>query len=119
MADEITHEQLAAGTEIASAGVEAAANEPDPAKRKAAASQAIRAKADEHKTPMTQEEADMIADALCDRFEQRGVFAPPPEPVASPAGAGETETTVAVAAAQTPPEPPRRQSWAERFRSSR
>lgn len=117
MADDLSSEPLTAANDVTAAGAEAVQAEPDPGKRKAAGARAIRSAAQKHKLEMTQEDADMIADALVARFEARGAFDEPPEPVVPPATAPEEHQAPSAAAAGQPqPEPPRKRSWAEKFR---
>lgn len=113
--------------EAVSAGAAAIEAEPDPAKRKQAASRAI-----QNKTGLSREDADMIADALLarsaeladaiwDRAEERGALDGPPEPVTPPSSVEEPNATgapQATAAGQPVPEPPRKKTFAERFRNA-
>lgn len=110
------------------AGAAAIEAEPDPAKRKPAAARAI-----EKAVPgMSKEDAEMIAealvaradafaDAMADRFEARGAFDAQPEPVTPPTSIEEPNATGApqpTQAGQPVPEPPRKLTFAERFRKS-
>lgn len=114
--------------EAVAAGAAAIEAEPDPAKRKPAAAKAIR----QAVPSLSEQDADMIAgalvaradelaDAIADRFETRGAFEAPPEAVTPPTSVAEPNATGAAqptAAGQPVPEPPRKKTWAERFRSA-
>lgn len=113
--------------EAVSAGAAAIEAEPDPAKQKAAASRAIQSK-----SGLSKEDADMIADALIarkdeladaiwDRAEERGALEAPLEPVTPASSVEEPNATgapQATAAGQPVPEPPRKKTFAERFRNA-
>lgn len=132
MADTPTQEGLAAAMpqaeEAVAAGAAAIEAEPDPSKRRPAATKAIRKAV----PSLSEEEANMIAgaliaradefaDAIADRFETRGAFDAQPEPVTPPTSVAEPNATGApqpTAAAQPVPEPPRKKTWAERFRGA-
>jgi hypothetical protein len=110
--------QLQQGADIAVAGQQAAAAEPDPARRRDAAARAMRQQAQKVRIELDEEQARMIAGYLVDEMEARGAFDPPPEPVAPPPGAPAAgQAASAPAAADMPAEPVKR-TWAERFRSS-
>lgn len=110
------------------AGAAAIEAEPDPAKRKPAATRAIRKAV----PGLSEQDADMIAaalvsraddlaDAMADRFEARGAFDAQPEPVTPPTSVAEPNATGApqpTAAGQPVPEPPRKKTFAERFRGA-
>lgn len=110
------------------AGVAAIQAEPDPAKRKPAATRAIRKEAPSLSEKDAQMIADMLianadqfADAVADRFEARGAFEAAPEPVTPPTSVAEPNATGApqpTAVGQPVPEPPRKKSFAERFRGA-
>jgi hypothetical protein len=114
--------------EAVAAGAAAIEAEPDPAKRKPAATRAIKRAVPR----LSEEEAEMIAsaliaradefaDAVADRFEARGAFEAQPEPVTPPTSVAEPNATGApqpTAAGQPVPEPPRKKTWAERFRGA-
>jgi hypothetical protein len=106
------NDELVAGGQVAAAGIAAATAEPDPAKRQPAARRAVRAEAKRVKLELTDEDCSRIASEVVDMIDQRGGFDPPPEAVTAPAPA------VAAAAGQDQPAAqPRKQTWAERFRS--
>jgi hypothetical protein len=112
MADEdLTSEQLQGGAAVAGAAVEAAAAEPTPAKARAAAKRAAQTTAKEQRIPLTEEEADMIAEALVQKIDQRGGFDSSPEPVTAP------PAPVAAGGEPVEQQQPRSTSFAERFRS--
>lgn len=106
------NDDLVAGAAVGQAGIAAAAAEPTAAKAKPAAKRAIAAKAKEVKIELSDDDVDRIADALVDKMSDRGAFDPPPEPVTAPAGA----PPPAGVAPETVPQPPRKVSWAEKFR---
>ncbi|HET7047882.1 MAG TPA: hypothetical protein VFI54_06380 [Solirubrobacteraceae bacterium] len=111
--DQLTSEELQQGQAVAQAGAEAAAAEPDPAKRKQAASRAARQRAQELKIDLTEDHANMIASAIIVQMEQRGAFDAPPEPVAAPAPVAAGGEPVE----QQQQQAPVRKSFAEKFRS--
>lgn len=125
-----TDEQKA--REVAVAGGQAAAaaqqegQNPQPAAEKA-----MRAEADRQDLKLSDEEIEKIAaamtaqaavfaDALAERFDQRGAFQDKPEPVQPPAAApappGEAQQATPV---EEPSGPPRKPSFAERFLGDR
>ena len=114
--------------EAVAAGAAAIEAEPDPGKRKPAATRAIRKAV----PGLSEQDAEMIADALiaradvfadavADRFEARGAFDMQPEPVTPPTSVAEPNATGApqpTAMGQPVPEPPRKKTFAERFRGA-
>lgn len=105
-------EDMQKGTDVAQAGMDAAAAQPTPQKAKAAATRAMRQRAEALKLEFSQEHADMIADALIRAMEQRGAFDPPPDPVAPPPAVASPDAAQIAASAP----PPRKRSFAEKFR---
>jgi hypothetical protein len=114
--DSLTSEELEKGTRVAQAATEAAANEPDPDKRRAATATAARREAEKVQIELSEEDANKLADAIIHQLDIRGAFAPPPEPVSAPPAAPPEQPTQPTAAPAAPAEP-HRQSFAERFRS--
>ena len=125
-----TPEDQAKLAAVAQAGAVAAANEPDPDQASAAAKEAMKGERDRQQLPMSDAELDQIADKFVNltiqRFEERGAFDPPPDPVApampreAPPAPGQEDA--ALAAAAGPPDPagdaapaPQRTTFAQRF----
>jgi hypothetical protein len=108
-------EQLQAGQDIASAGAQAAAAEPEPAKKRPAARRAIQKEAAARGWELSDDDAGRIADMVVDRIRDAGGFDHPPEPIAAPAHAPQPP-----AAAPSPEQPaaPAHRTFAERFRSA-
>lgn len=95
-----TQEQMAQGAAVIEAGQEAAAAEPDEAKKRGAARSAIRQKAKSSGWELTDDQADKLAGAITGKIEelfealpgntaeairQMGGFDKLPEPLAAPA----------------------------------
>jgi len=114
MADEDTPTQsdLAAGQDVALAGAAAAAAEPEAAKKRPAARRAIKQTAQEKGWELSDEDCGRIADLVVDRIGERGGFDHPLEPITAPA-----PVAAQPPAPETPPEPPAKRTFAERFRS--
>lgn len=112
-----TAEDMRQGANVATAGIEAAQNEPDPERRPQAAANAIQEAAQAQGWELTDEDCERIGKAVVGQMEARGAFEPPPEPVAPPpAPTGEGSLPEQPAQVDPPPAPERR-SFAERFRS--
>lgn len=106
------------GADVASAGVTAAQNEPDPEKRPRAAANAIQEAAQAQGWELTDDDCKRIANFVIQGIEDRGGFDAPPEPVAvPPAPTGEGSLPEQPAHAVDPPPAPEHRSFAERFRS--
>lgn len=112
--DDLTSEQLEKGGQVAAAAVQAGEAEPDPQKRREAVKSAARREAEKVQIELSDEDCEKLAAVIITQLDQRGAFEPPPEPVQAPPPEQPTPGTV-----QTPPEAqqPRKQSFAERFRT--
>ena len=125
-----TSEDMAAGGDVVQAGADAAAAEPDPKKRRAAASRAIKKEAESKGWELSEDQANMLAgmtaDMVVDKIQERGGFEHLPEPLTpppAPTGAGTlpAQPPPAVAGPDTAPGEGRRKGaggFAGWFRSS-
>lgn len=106
---------------LADAGTAAAAGERTPEAAKAKAKTAIRERAKAADPRWSEDEVNMLADALADavidRMGQRGAFEEPPEQVTAPAPDPASVAGPASAPAVEAPAAPR--TFAERFRGRR
>src|ERR1700747_3063244 len=79
-------EDQAKMTAVANAGAQPAAEAPNPEQATQDAKQAMKDERDRQQLPMSDAELDKIADLFVGKtiakFEERGAFEPPPEPVA-------------------------------------
>lgn len=114
--EKLSDEELQKGTAVATAAVEAGAAESDPEQRRQAVTQAAKREAQRQQIELSDEDAEKLADVIIQKLDLRGAFDPPPEPVQPPPAEQPGPDTV-----QTPPEAqqPRRQTFAERFRTTR
>ena len=109
-----TQEEMAAAQQVAAAGGQAAANST-PEDRQRNTRNAVAEEAKVQKLELTREHANMIADAIAEKFEQRGAFEPPPPPAQPPPAEGYQQRVPNPQDVQAPA----RKSFAERFKGAK